>query len=241
LLPTLFAFTMVRIDAALLWVSTLFQERRTMPTLIYIADPMCSWCYGFGPELALLKQGLPETPVEIVLGGLRTHNKEPMTAEFKNTLLSHWKQVGESSGLSFSEAALAQHDFIYDTESACRAVVTARVLAPDAVLPVFHAIQHAFYAEGQNITDAKVLADVSAAALNESGYDITPDAFLAKWSDPAMIDATSEDFKQTQQWGILGFPTLVLERNGRLDLVTSGYARTEALVEKMQGIIDHPS
>ena len=22
--------------------------------LIYIADPMCSWCYGFGPELAKL-------------------------------------------------------------------------------------------------------------------------------------------------------------------------------------------
>ena len=212
-----------------------------MPTLIYVADPMCSWCYGFGPELLLLKDGLPEAPIEIVLGGLRAHNKEKVTTAFKNTLLSHWKQVAESSGVPFSEEGLAQHDFIYDTEPACRAVVTARTLAPDAVLAVFLAIQHAFYAEGKNVTDGKVLSDVTVAALGQCGVQIASDTFYAKWSSQSMIDATQEDFKLTQQWNIIGFPTLILEHNGRLDLVTSGFARTEALVEKMQEIIDRPN
>ena len=35
------------------------------PRLIYFADPMCSWCYGFAPEMAevLEAQGrLPGAP-----------------------------------------------------------------------------------------------------------------------------------------------------------------------------------
>jgi len=24
-------------------------------TLIYISDPMCSWCYGFAPEISEIK------------------------------------------------------------------------------------------------------------------------------------------------------------------------------------------
>ncbi|TXD88125.1 DsbA family protein, partial [Ralstonia pseudosolanacearum] len=38
--------------------------------LIYVADPMCSWCYGFGPQLADLRARLADTlgaPVPVTL------------------------------------------------------------------------------------------------------------------------------------------------------------------------------
>jgi putative protein-disulfide isomerase len=209
-----------------------------MPTLIYIADPMCSWCYGFGPELLTLLQGLPETPVEIVVGGLRAYNQEVMDETLKATLLSHWKQIEETSGLPFSGNALAQPGFVYNTEPACRAVVAARILAPEAILHVFHAIQHAFYAEGLDVTQGEVLAQVASVALGNAGVAIDPASFYASWADEATIAATVGDFTQARQWGISGFPTLVLERDGKLDLVASGYMRTEVLVERLQTLID---
>jgi putative protein-disulfide isomerase len=209
-----------------------------MPTLIYIADPMCSWCYGFGPELLTLLQGLPETPVEVVVGGLRPYNREVMDDALKTTLLSHWQRVEEASGLSFAGNALNQEGFIYNTEPACRAVVAARMLAPEGVLHVFYAIQNAFYAEGLNVTQGEVLAQVASAALTNAGFPIDAAAFHAKWADEATISATLDDFNRTRQWGVSGFPAVVLERNGQLDLVTSGYVRTEALVERMQQLID---
>ena len=49
-----------------------------MTHLIYIADPMCSWCYGFGPELTSLLDTLPDARLDIVLGGLRAYNTEVM-------------------------------------------------------------------------------------------------------------------------------------------------------------------
>jgi putative protein-disulfide isomerase len=212
-----------------------------MTKLIYIADPMCSWCYGFGPELTSLREGVPELRFEVVLGGLRAYNKELMDEALRTTLLSHWEKVAEKSGLSFSEEAMSHKDFIYDTEPACRAVVTARMLAPEVALDVFQAIQHGFYADGLDTTKSDVLAKISVAVFNKAGIDINAEDFLATWSSEDAITTTNNDFLQTQRWGVTGFPTLVYERVGELYLVTSGFARTEVLVERLQTLVDQTS
>jgi putative protein-disulfide isomerase len=212
-----------------------------MTKLIYIADPMCSWCYGFGPELATLRNGVPELRLEVVLGGLRAYNKELMDEALKTTLLSHWEKVENISGLPFSKDAFSHKDFIYDTEPACRAVVTARMLAPEIAFDVFQAIQHGFYAEGLDTTKGDVLVKISVDVLNKAGINISAQDFLATWSSEDAITTTNNDFLQTQRWGVTGFPTLVFERVGELYLVTSGFAKTEVLVERLQALVDQTS
>jgi putative protein-disulfide isomerase len=209
-----------------------------MVKLIYIADPMCSWCYGFGPELRTLLNGLEDVPVDIVLGGLRPYTSEVMDAEKKAEIRSHWQRVAEASGLPFVDTALANEGFVYNTEPACRAVATARQLAPSAALNVFEAIQHAFYAEGQDTTQADVLARVATAALQRNGVDVDEQTFMKLWSSEEAISATHTDFLQTQRWGVQGFPTLVLEQGGELHLVSSGFTRTEQLVAQLQALVD---
>jgi putative protein-disulfide isomerase len=209
-----------------------------MPSLIYIADPMCSWCYGFGPELLTLLKGLPEMPIDIVVGGLRANNTEVMDEKLKSTLLTHWKQVEEATGLPFSYDALSKENFIYNTEPACRAVVTAKRVAPQAVLHVFFSIQNAFYAQGLDVTQGEVLAKISAEAATTAGVPLTAEEFLAAWNDEVSIAETNAEFEQTRTWQVSGFPTLVLERNGQLDLISSGFMRTPELVEQMQTLVD---
>lgn len=209
-----------------------------MPNLIYIADPMCSWCYGFGPELAALLEGLPGLPVEVVVGGLRPYQRKPLDAESRKELREHWERVAERTGLPFSHDILSREDFVYDTEPACRAVVAARMLARDAHLYVFHEIQRAFYAEGMDITQGKVLATVVCKALADQGHTVDEATFLATWNSDAVIKATNDDFQQTHKWDVNGFPTLVLERDGQFDMVTSGYVAMPTLIELMQSIVD---
>ena len=210
-----------------------------MPTLIYIADPMCSWCYGFGPELDALLEGLPGLPVDVVVGGLRAFNTTVMNDAMRDELMSHWEQVHATSGLTMLDNAVNQSDFIYDTEPACRAVVTARKLSHQAALPVFHAIQQAFYANGRDVTRGDILAEVACAALAHSGVQQTVDTFLTLWSSTEMRQATLDDFNLTKSWEIDGFPVLILERNGQLDMVTSGFARMPALVDQLQLLVDN--
>ena len=69
-----------------------------MTHIIYIGDPMCSWCYGFGPELAGFLKAIPEPKLDIVMGGLRAGGDQVVTAEFRGFLLDHWAQLLECWG-----------------------------------------------------------------------------------------------------------------------------------------------
>ena len=209
-----------------------------MSRLIYIADPMCSWCYGFGPQLAALLESLPGLPIEVVVGGLRPYNKGVMDATLKKDLQGHWQKVAERTGLPFSFDFFTKENFVYDTEPACRAVVAARLIAPQASLYVFHEIQRAFYSEGKDVTDGKVLASIATQALAEQGHTVSEADFLATWSSDVVIKATNDDFLLSEKWEIRGFPTLILERGNQLDLVTAGYAELPKLVELLETLVE---
>lgn len=206
--------------------------------LVYVADPMCSWCYGFGPELDALCERFPQTPLHIVVGGLRAYNTKPMDAEMAAKLGHHWQEVARQSGLPFSQAMLERPDFVYDTEPACRAVVTVRENAGALALPMMHAVQHAFYADGLDVTRGEVLTDVYAALCAQSGTsEFDPTAFYAAWSSDPMKDTTRDDFALAQEWGIRGFPTLLLVHDERPHLIAPGYMKAPALIERMAAIL----
>ncbi|HYD94841.1 MAG TPA: DsbA family protein [Noviherbaspirillum sp.] len=209
-----------------------------MPSLIYIADPMCSWCYGFGPELAALMEGVPELPVEVVVGGLRAYKTEVVDAALKQEQIDEWKKVAQQTNLPFDYNALARENFAYNTEPACRAVVAARLLAPQTCLYVLHEIQRRFFSEGKDVTQGEVLAEIATVAMAEQGVNIDKDTFLATWSSDVAIKAANDDFLLVHKWKVTGFPTLILERNGVLDLVISGYVPMPKLIDLLQSIID---
>jgi putative protein-disulfide isomerase len=191
--------------------------------LLYIADPMCSWCYGFGPELTKLLDRHPGTRLDLVMGGLRPYNTQAMSSEFRQMLRGHWRHVATASGLPFSESILDRDDFIYDTEPACRAVVTARHMDIERAYPFLKALQLAFYRDGREVTSGDVLADIAA----EAGYQ--RDLFRMNFDLESIRDETKNDFATTQSLGVGGFPTLGVGYDTRLFLVTSGYVTDDVL------------
>ncbi|HWV05987.1 MAG: DsbA family protein [Ralstonia sp.] len=215
--------------------------------LIYVADPMCSWCYGFGPQLADLRKRLADTlgapvPVTLITGGLRPGQREPMAADKRDEILHHWHAVAERSGMPFDqspEVAMRRDGFVYDTEPACRAVVMARehwAEEDERVLTVFHAIQHAFYAEGRDTTQADVLRDVALAnGVGAAHFD-------AVFDTDALRDETREDFRLSRRWGITGFPSLLAEQGGTLYQIGRGYAPSVALYTRAVEVLQqHPA
>lgn len=211
-----------------------------MTKLLYIGDPMCSWCYGFGAELRALLQTLPEFELDILVGGLRAYNSQMMDDGQKEMILGHWHKVAEASGLAFDFEGLQHTNFIYDTEPACRAVVTAKLLADDmpslAILNVFQALQHGFYAEKKDITQAQVLAEIAVKALNDfdHGNSFDVQSFYETLESPSAKEETRQHFEQIQRWGIRGFPVLLLVKEDGLHMLTSGYTKVENLTATLQ-------
>ena len=199
--------------------------------LRYYADPLCSWCYGFGPELTRLLEGVPTLDCAVVMGGLRPYNREPMSLGFRTMLREHWNGVATATGLPFTQAVLDRDDFVYDTEPACRAVVTARNIFPGQALPLMKAIQRGFYRDGLDATRPDVLADIASAV----GFE--PRTFLAAFESEGMHVATRADFAATQSLGVGGFPTVALARGEELYLVTSGFVTADVLEYRLAEIL----
>lgn len=204
-----------------------------MQQIIYIADPMCSWCYGFGPQLETLLEDLGEVQLDIVLGGLRAYQTETMGDTMRTELRHHWDEVHKATGLPFDARTLDRPDFIYDTEPACRAVVTVRESGSAATLDYFLAVQNAFYRDGRDVTQG----DVLAAIAEEAGFD--PIAFREAWDSDEMKAATRDDFMLVQRWGVQGFPTLVAGHGDHLHLLCTGYTPADVLIERLTHMADH--
>ncbi|WP_408263685.1 DsbA family protein [Paraburkholderia phytofirmans] len=201
--------------------------------LIFVGDPMCSWCYGFHKEMTALVEAMPDLEVQVVLGGLAAGSTQLLDDAGKQFRLTHWARVEQLSGAQFNrEALLARKNFVYDTEPVCRAVATARLIKPTAnLLTVFGAFQRAFYVDGLDTTDGKVLAGIGASALKAQGFDVDAEAFLAVWSSDEAIKAARADFALTRRLGVSGFPSLFVEQGGKIGQLSSGYA-TAASVQQ---------
>jgi putative protein-disulfide isomerase len=172
--------------------------------LLYVADPMCSWCYGFAPAITEVAQRLAgHAPLRLVMGGLRPGETRPNRDKDKDYLRQAWAHVAQASGQAFNPAFFEREHFIYDTEPACRAVVTIRHVYPREALSFLARLSSAFYADNRDITQTDVLGDI----VHEAGFNRAE--FLAAFqSDSARAD-TQQDFAMCLDAGIRGFPTLL--------------------------------
>lgn len=205
------------------------------PHLIYFADPMCSWCYGFSPVIDEIRRVYGDAlPVRVVMGGLRPGNDKSMTPEARRDLAGHWTHVTEATGLPFDPAVLERPGFLYDTDPAARAVVVARREGQDVAVRYLAAAQRAFYAENRDVTSGEVLGDLA----EEFGLDRA--AFLDAWASEAAKTETWSDYALSQRAGVTGFPTLVGGPNdqGVFGVVTRGYAPPEQVLAVLKGWIN---
>lgn len=197
-------------------------------TLIYIGDPMCSWCYGFAPELEKTVEELAdEVDFEMLMGGLRPYNKQTMK-DLQGFLTEHWEHVNEASGQPFSYEILNSTTIPYDTEPPSRAVLVVRKLAPEKELAFFSAVQTAFYKDNKNTTDIQTYLDIAKS------FDIDEKAFQKEYESEAMKQASRDDFATSGEMGIRGFPSMVLKKGDQLYLISNGYTKAAKIIETVR-------
>lgn len=200
-------------------------------TLLYFADPMCSWCWGFQPVMEKVRQrvdGLAD--IVVFVGGLRPFTDHAMTDKDKSYVRGHWEHVHEASGQPFDFSFFERSGFVYDTEPACRGIVAARRLDDSKAHPMLDRLHRAFYAEGRDTTDAEVIADLAAEiGLDRGAFRTAHDAEQSR-------QETLAEFQYTQRSQIGGFPTLVgVTEGARPTALTMGFRPWSAMEPIVEG------
>lgn len=202
----------------------------------YIGDPMCSWCWGISPAVNAVEAFCAAQGIEfsMTMGGLRAGGGDPWNDTFKGFLRNEWRHIGQVTGQPFGFRLLAAASFDYDTEPACRAVATVKLLQArnhfpiSTVLKFFSAIQYKFYAEGQDPKEVGFYASICASLALDFA------AFRALFDSPAARQAVQEEFVRCRQWGVRSFPTLLLECTGKIEPLAEGFVTAEQILSRLQ-------
>jgi len=220
--------TQIKLFSTIIILSfALMTQAQEKVQLIYVGDPMCSWCYGIAPELNKVMEHYGDNlEVELVLGGLRPYNQESILS-LKEFLTHHWDDVAKASGQKFNYEILNRGDITYDTEPPSRATIVVREMDPTKEIKFFKECQTAFYSENKNMH----LAESYHSILEELELDIP--TFDAYFNSDEMKTRVKNDFMKASKMGVRGFPTLVLVENGQYIQIANGFAKAENIIQSI--------
>ena len=191
--------------------------------LVYVFDAYCGWSYGFAPTLAELVRRHPDAEVEVVSGGLFTGPRRVPIGEFGYVEGANAK-ITELTGVRFGSAyseRIADGSFVMDSEAAARGVAALRSVAPDRIVELVAAVQHAFYVDGESLSDPLTYARIAEAA------GIDAEAVVGAFDSAASADAAKADFQRAAALGVHSFPTLLVVEGEHSTMVAVGAATAD--------------
>ena len=197
--------------------------------LIYVHDPMCSWCWGFAETWQSLTEQLPaELPIIRLLGGLAPDSDEPMPESMQSMLQQTWQHIEQViPGKHFNFEFWTKCKPRRSTYPACRAVIAAREQGDEYDGLMTARIQQAYYQQARNPSDDSTLIELAA----EIGLDTA--RFAGQLTAGSTQQTLLDEISTARSMGINGFPSVVLEQDDELRRVSTHYTDADAMLAQI--------
>ena len=193
-----------------------------------MGDPICSSCFAFASELKEIKKEFKEIlDFQIVLGCLRPFGTEPITA-MRDYLIPHFNNLARMTGLPINSEILEDSSFILDTEPPSRAIAVIRELAPELELEFYDQVQRAFYLDNSNTNYVETYLGFV------EDFGIEKEVFKDRFESNEVKKLVKSDFKTAREMGVNSFPTLLLESNGQILVISKGYSKSASIIKKVK-------
>ncbi len=177
-----------------------------IPTVVYVADAYCGWCWGFSETLAKFQQAnRHRVRFTAISGGLFTGPRAAAIAAYPHIPAAN-ARIAELTGVHFGGdylRLLEEGTMVMDSTDAAAAHAALRAQDPVRAIEWVHSLQEAFYVHGRSLSDPKTVADIAAT----NGLDT--EKVLAQLSDGTARAAAKLDFAQASIFDVASFPTLL--------------------------------
>ncbi|MCO7205011.1 DsbA family protein [Pseudoalteromonas sp. B5MOD-1] len=201
-----------------------------MAKLIYVYDPMCSWCWGYRETWLKLQAALGDKlAIEYKVGGLAPDSDEPMPKDMQQFLQQTWQRIEQQLGTPFN------HEFWHtaqprrSTYPACRAVLLARQHNKEQEM--LHAIQKAYYLDAQNPSDISTLTSLAEQ------IGLEKNVFIKEIESEKINSLLMAEINQARSLPIQGFPSLVLENKGKYAAIPVNYLDWQSNYQQIIDVI----
>lgn len=197
--------------------------------LIYVHDPMCSWCFGFSKVYQQLTEQLPGNVALIrLLGGLAPDTDEIMPESTRQMVQQNWRRIEQHiPGVEFNYDFWTKCQPRRATYPACRAVIAAREQGNEYDISMTRQIQQAYYRQARNPSDNETLIELAGElGLDQERFSVQ---LVAEHTQQRLLD----EIANTRAIGVSGFPSLVLQNDDGLQSVLVNYTDVNAVLEQI--------
>lgn len=203
------------------------------PTLIYVMDPLCGWCYGFSPVMQRVYDTYKEQAhFEVVTGGMVTGNEIGPIGAIAPFLKKATAQVTQHTGAEFSpkfiDTILAEGTQILTSVEPSIAVQICKSKKPDSLFAFLTALHKEIYIHGlktANISDYSRL-------FREIGFDGSK--FMNDFKNKKHRDMAHRDFKKAESLGVESYPALLMRSKQGIKVIARGYVHWNQLFFQLQ-------
>ena len=200
-----------------------------LPTLYYIYDPMCSWCWGFNNTWKQVQLEVNDhLNIQYVLGGLAPDSNEIMSTEMCSYIQENWRKIErEIPGTIFNNDFWKNCTPVRSTYPACRAVIAAKNQGNQFEFSMINAIQEAYYLQAKNPSNKATLISLGVSiGLDEQ-------QFIKDLNSNTTQTKLEGDIELCQSLGTSGFPSLVLENKGIKKMIKIDYNNPQFILQQI--------
>ncbi|MFC3532359.1 DsbA family protein [Vogesella facilis] len=184
-------------------------------TLHYYYDPLCGWCYGAAPLLAAAAN-VAGLAIALHAGAMMSGpNRQQVSPQLRQYVMGHDQRIRQLTGQPFGDGyfngLLLDNSAVFDSTPPTLAILAAEALGLDG-LAMLHRLQQVHYVDGRRIADVTVLQQLA----QELGLDGA--AFAAEYQrqQGEFAAHVGRSHRDMAAHGLRGFPSLLLEVDGRL-------------------------
>ena len=209
------------------------------PTIYYLYDALCGWCYGFSPVInELYDQYHEKVDFKVLSGGLVTGSRVGPIGVVAGYIKEAYKNVEEKTGVKFGEAFLSEvlepGTEQFTSIPPALAMALFRNQLPNKQLSFATRIQKAIYGEGMAPSEWTTYGQLAAE------FGLNAIEFAEKMQHPKLEELIHEEFKIPEQWGINGFPALVFQDINGASLISHGYQAYDEVAKAVETAMSNP-
>lgn len=199
----------------------------TKEKIIYVYDPMCGWCFGFGKVMGEFFEEYKDSfEFDVMSGGMVVGAREGEVGDFADYILGAYKRVEDYSGMTFGEPYLAQLRTKKLWVSSVKPSIALEVFKSfntKDVVHFSHDLQKAHFIEGKDLRED----DVYKTLIKP--YHIPEDEFMEKLHSEAFRKQANDGFQTTSNWGVTGYPMVIYIHNNTYYAIAQGFTDLKTL------------
>lgn len=212
----------------------------TKPTIFYVYDALCGWCYGFSNVInEFYDKYKDDYNFRVLSGGMVTGDRIGPISEVASFIKDAYTTVEERTGVNFGDPFLQKlfndSSEVFTSVPSAMALALFRTQQPENELAFATRMQRAIYYDGMPPADWNTYG----RCAEEFGLNATE--FADKMQNQKLLELTQQEFKVVSNWGIKGFPSVLLQKGQQAFLITRGYSslpEMESTLEKVEAEIN---